>query len=53
MDWLRADRALNTMQAFVTQACKQLALAKRVVCCYEAVCTGYGLYQQLRGLGIE
>jgi transposase len=40
-------------EAFVAWARKQLALAKRVVCCYEAGCTGYGLYRQLRGLGIE
>ena len=42
-----------TNDAFLAWARKQQEQAKRVVCCYEAGCTGYGLYRQLRQMGIE
>jgi len=32
---------------------KQLALARRVVCCYEAGCFGYGLQREIAALGAE
>jgi transposase len=38
---------------FLIWAAKQQTLAKRVVCCYEAGCTGYVLYRKLRSMGIE
>lgn len=39
--------------AFLAWARKQQALARRVVCCYEAGCCGYVLCRQLRAMGIE
>lgn len=40
-------------EAFLVWAKKQLSLAKRVVCCYEAGSGGYVLHRQLVAMGIE
>lgn len=42
-----------TPEAFIPWVAKQQLLAKRVICCYEAGPFGYGLYRQLRSMGVE
>src|SRR5207244_11876837 len=32
---------------------KQVKLARRVVCCYEAGCFGFGPYRQIKALGAD
>jgi transposase len=41
------------MEQFLAFAADQLKLARRVVCCYEAGCFGFGLHRRLVALGIE
>jgi transposase len=38
---------------FLAFAAQQLRLAKRVVCCYEAGCFGFGLHRRLVAMGID
>ena len=42
-----------TPPEFMAWVARQQGLAQRVVCCYEAGPFGYGLYRQLRRMGVE
>lgn len=42
-----------TPEQFLSWAKKQTTFAKRVACCYEAGCFGYGLHRKLLSLGVD